>query len=1441
MKQNEGTSIFSKATQKWFAEAFGEPTKVQKEAWPAIIEGRSVLVSAPTGTGKTLSAFLVFIDRLKEMGRAGELKNKLYLIYISPLKSLAGDIRVNLNRPLNGISEKEKDLYGKESNINVAIRTGDTPQNERQKMLRRPPHILIITPESLYLMLTGKRSREILNTTEAVIIDELHALIDTKRGAHLMLSVARLDMICAKPVQRIGLSATIRPLEVAADYLAPNPNEPIIVAPVMEKKIKIEVKGTIPPSGRRKDPIWEELAREVFNQCQGSRSVIAFTEARRFAEKLAYYVNEIGGDGFARVHHGSLSKEQRLETEINLRNGSLRLLCATSSMELGIDVGEIDQVLQIGCPGTVSGTMQRLGRAGHNPGRVSYMYMYPRTAPEGIYCGMTAEIARRGGVETARPPLKCFDVLAQHLVSMSTAGYTLDDVMELLKHTYSFRSVTKRDVKDILCMLAGDYEHRREIPVRPRLLYDRLHEQVNGDNYSRMLAVAAGGTIPDKGMYALKTVDGVNIGELDEEFVFEVRIGEKFLLGSFAWRINQIKKDTVLVEPATIDGARLPFWKGEIKGRSFSTSLEFAKMFGRFARGVEEETILEDLAALGLNEAAAESGADFLSRQIRATGGLPDDKTIIVEHFTDHSGSNQIMVHALFGRQINTPLSLLMQYAAEKAINFNIGCVDDEDGFLLYPYSDEVLPEGLIYAIPPKGARKILEAMLPVTPAFNMTFRYNANRALMMGMKSQGRTPLWLQRLKSTELLDSLRVNGKFTDTSHPLIRETKRECLEELWDIDGVLNILNDIHSGRILVREVFSEIPSPMSLPLQWQVESAEMYSYFPTTGGIRDAVSEELDVLDIMKPDKEELDKQMKRTKYPENADELHTLLMIEGDLLAEELRDVCRREKVTLESAFDEKISSDTAQWIKELTQKGLITYIEPGLWIAAEHFPEYEEALMLTDEEGNEASDLINPYFGNDISGKTEDGNKALCDIIRRMLYYRGAMSADQICERYFLPPELINRALEILLSEAKIICDDNIYYHSKRYSRAQKATIFGLRSQAVTQPGEAYAAMMASRADRNASPAEQLKLTIKQYKGVFYPALWWESVIFPRRVKGYRENMLDGFLAEGEYFWRFDGSGSLCFERYEDIDWEMVLPDITEGSDFSDDEILLYQELKKRGASFMRVFNNLPLNGAVQEGLLTLAEKGLVCADSFLPVRQWLNRDKMKKASPRSRVNARVMALSTGRWDIIRPLNQKSIEDSLSQLFDRHVILCRETYSRRDAGNSSWGQALSVLRIWEYTGRIRRGYFIAGMSGAQFIRAEEYDGVMSALSRFGGEAVLSEGIIWLNAVDPGQVWGKALAGGDFINVPGTVVALCNGSPQMVFERQGKTLRVFDDNIEASIELYKTIMAEFISLMKQKKLYPEKKRLIIKEYPKEMAQILKDAGFYKEVMDYVWYA
>lgn len=1435
-KKADSLDIFTAPTASWFARAFGAPTRVQEEAWPAIAEGGPVLISAPTGTGKTLSAFLVFIDRLMALASKGELKEELYLIYVSPLKSLAGDIRENLGRPLNGIGA----ISGGESAcaVNVAMRTGDTPQKDRQRMIKHPPHILITTPESLFLMLTSRGGQSILRTARALIIDELHALIDTKRGAHLMLCAARLDRLCGRSLQRIGLSATIEPLAVAAEYLSPE--TAAIVAPPMQKKVRIEVNGITPSSGRRRDPVWEDLARKVYDRCTECRSVIAFSEARRYAEKLAYYVNQIGGEDFARVHHGSMSKEQRGEVEEALRKGSLRLLCATSSMELGIDVGDIDQVLQVGCPRSISSTMQRLGRAGHNPGRVSVMYMYPRTAPETLSCGMTAQVAREGGVEHLRPPRMCLDVLSQHLVSMAgavtpankkqagaqaedTLAYTVDEVMEILKRAYSFRDVTREDVKSVLSMLAGDYEHSREIPVRPRVLYDRIHECVYADSYSRMLAVAAGGTIPDKGLYTAKTEDGVKVGELDEEFVYESRLGDRFLLGSFAWKIVSRDKDTVVVAQTHAEGARLPFWKGETRGRDLATSLAFGRIMRELAQAAYNHKLTESLEQLGLDEAACENTGDFLKRQLEADGILPDDRTIVIEHFTDSNGNHQAMLHTLFGRRVNTPLSLLLQHTAQRILGSNVGCVDEEDGILLYSYGEQNIPERLLYTIEIETVRETLEAMLPATPVFSMNFRYNAARALLMGMRHNGRQPLWMQRLRSTEMLETL-----IREKDHPIIRETKRECLEDQWDIKGLLSILNDVRSGRIAVQEMYLELPSPMSLPMQWSVESAQMYEYTPTTPGINQAVYEELQHIAQVKPSAQALKQVQERQKLPDNADALHSLLMMEGDITTEELKGLY---------VAAGKEEDGVLPWLEALALRGLAAYIEPGLWIAAEHREEYVRALCELD---------------------TEAGTH----LVRRMLYYRGPQSAGQMGERY-LPEEGVSQWLEALCSTGEIVEEGGLYYHAKLYDRARKATIRDLRKEAATRPAKNYAALLAGRAQINAAPPEQLKQTLELYCGQFLPVASWENIILPRRVRRYNEGLLDRFLAEGEYFWKMTEKGQLGFFRYEDIEWDktpilpgskdtVLIPPGTgdsvgeykalehgDGSVLSADERTIYQELQRRGASFLKALSGIPVKGEVRALLTGLAEKGLVCADSFVPVRQWQNREKIMRSSPRQRVNVRVAALSAGRWDTVHPTKEGTIEQLLETFLKENIILCRETFRHslilreNETGSEAldWSHALEILRVWEFTGQVRRGYFVKGLSGAQFIRREDYESVIRALE------YPDEEIIWLNAADPAQIWGKLLEhqpGCAFLNVPGTAVALKAGEPVMVMERQGKVLRLLRSE-EPSDALKK-----FAAAFREKALFPEKKRLIIKEYPAEAAEALAASGFIREMMDYVLY-
>lgn len=729
-----------------------------------------------------------------------------------------------------------------------------------------------------------------------------------------------------------------------------------------------------------------------------------------------------------------------------------------------------------------------------------------------------------------------------------------------------------------------------------------------------------------------------------------------------------------------------------------------------------------------------------------------------------------------------------MQQTARAVSSTNLACVDDEDGFLMYPYGDEILPEGLLQAIDIEQARSVLESVLPETPLFCLNFRYNAARALMMGMKASGRQPLWLQRIRSTDMLDSvLKYEG------HPLIRETKRECLEENWDLTGLMEVLQGIRSGGIAVREMYVDVPSPMSLPLQWQIEAAEMYQYTPSTQGIRQAVYDELKYLDQIRPDREELERLQERRKLPEDENQLHSLLMTEGDLQAGELE--------------------IRAEWLRSLGASGRVLYIEPGLWIAAEQKEEYEH------------------FLGNEWDGDVGE------TILRRLLFYRGPHSAMDMAQRYVLEEARLWELLGKMAEKGEVVQEEGVYYHARLYDKARKATVNRLRQQAVTQPPQWYALIMARQIRINASAEEQLQLSIEKYLNKAYPATLWESVLFAGRVKNYSEGMLDKRLAQGEFFWVMDEEGGIRFQRFEEIDWDAD-PDIS-GKTLDEEETILYTELKKRGASFINALNKISGAGDVQATLLRLALKGLVCADSFVPVRQILNRNKLEKSTVRQRVNVRVMALSAGRWDIVRPTGRKGMEELLEQLFNDVVILCRETF-RESAGmysgfgtreEISWSKALELLSIWEYTGRVRRGYFIKGMSGAQFVRKDEYQAVAQYQSRQENQ------VYWLNASDPSQVWGKPLGHMEdrsFLNVPGTAVALLDGAVAAVAERQGKTLRIFE---EAFTDV---ILEEFARAFAGKKVYPGQKRIVVKEYPRDIEEYFKKHGFLKEMQDFVLY-
>lgn len=1358
--------IFSEKMRAWFLAAVGTPTPVQEEGWPVIASGKDVLVSAPTGTGKTLTAFLYWIDLLsREENRDG-----VQVVYISPLKALGNDIRENLKRPIEGL--------GVNGLVRTAVRTGDTPPADRTRMRKHPPQILITTPESLYLLITSKSGREMLKSAKCVICDELHAVLDSKRGTHLAVSLARLDALCGRRLQRIGLSATVRPPEAAADFLSgPERKRATIVAPRSEKALDIRV--DLPVKDIRILPeksVWPAIADRAYTLSREARTTLAFVDGRAQAEKLAFQVNQIAGGSlpaaddkkaapYARTHHGCVSKEQRLEAETQLREGKLRLLCCTSSMELGIDVGDIDLVLQIGAPGSISSLLQRAGRAGHGPGRVSHMRVYPKTEGDALGCALVAKGALEGELEKPRIPEMCLDVLAQHLVSMAAASeYEVDEAVSLLRTTWPYRDLTKPAVEAVLRMLAGDFEHEIEKPVRPRVLYNRLAGTVSGDSYTRMLACSSGGTIPDRGWYAVTLADGTRLGELDEEYVFEARLGDRFLLGAFAWRIQEIGRDRVIVAPSTSEGAQSPFWRGDGAGRSAETGEYYGGLLRSLQDASNRDALGEALSKYPLSEEAAQAAARHIERQIEADGALADDRTIVMEHFQDDAGEHQLMIHCIYGRRVNRALSMLLREEAKRQTGLDVRAYEDDDGILLYLIGGSEVPDGLIESLDPSRAEAVVRATLPGEPLFSMSYRYAAGRALMLGMRKGSRQPLWVQRLRGAESLSAAIAKG-----GHPLLIEAERECVNDMLDVPALVKLLSGVRSGKIRVRELHSDIPSPMALPLRRQVEAEMMYEYNPIPSSATRMAQDQADRARMVSPEPETIGMAYE-ADAPRSREETHSRLLSEGDLSSDE--------------------PGAMGEWLEELAREGRAEYIEPGLWIAEEEKELYALALEKRDPE-------------------------AISRLIRRAMRFRGPQDEKTLSERYCLEEETFRQALEELEREGIAVRADGLWVHKDIYEGAQRRTVRLRRERVKIAPPERFAALLARGTSFSGPPAEQLSKALSSLSALETPAQAWEDSLLPARVSGYRPKLLDDLLAGGEYGWLIrqrEGKPYLRFLRPEDEGDAFVAPDMP----LTDDERAILALLERNGAMFAQRIGARLAGAPVYEALSRLARMGLVRQDGFGPVREMLQKPPAKKRRPA------VRKPDTGRWERCREPRALTARESLDAAFRLSPVLSKETVE-----GIAWREALETLRVMEYTARARRGYFVKGLSGAQFVRAEDLTKVEAFLSEDDGAANC------LPANDPMQAWGRLLAhepGKEFSTLSGTAVVLVGGRPVAAFERGGECLRVF------SLEEGERAVRAFADAYLTGRIFPNKTRVTVKEFPPESREWLEGAGFYREMLD-----
>ncbi|MGH2847762.1 MAG: DEAD/DEAH box helicase, partial [Thermoleophilaceae bacterium] len=786
-------SSFTPRVRDWFARSFERPTPAQARAWPAIASGANVLVSAPTGSGKTLAAFLWGLDRLVSDPGRGRL------VYVSPLKALSYDVEKNLRAPLKGIGGE----------VSVAIRTGDTPQKERQAMLRTPPDVLITTPESLYLMLTS-RARELLAETDSVIVDEIHAVARTKRGAHLALTLERLEHVAGRPLQRIGLSATQRPLEEVGRFLVGAGRDCRIVNAGVRKPLDLKIHVPVenmsePDSGQGEGlqeirdsaatqrSIWPAIYPELLDLVRRHRSTIVFVNNRRGAERLAVRLNELAAeqDGkdtpalMARAHHGSLAREERLVVEDLLKSGELPCLVATSSLELGIDMGAVDLVIQVESPKSVTAGLQRIGRAGHGVGEVSRGRIFPKFRADLLECAVVAKRMRDGDIEPTVVLRNPLDVLAQQVVAATATGdeWKVPELHDVIRRAYPFSELSRELLDSVLDMLDGRYPSEEFAELRPRIVWDRVADTIRARRGALQLAVTNAGTIPDRGLYGVHLPDGRRVGELDEEMVYEARAGQTFLLGASTWRIEEITRDRVIVTPAPGAPGAVPFWRGDGVGRP----KELGEAIGAFSREAVDRAPAELAAEHDLDRRAAANLVAYLREQRDATRVVPSDRTIVIERFRDEIGDWRLCVLSPYGGRVHAAWALALSARIRDRFGLESDAIWSDDGIIVHlPDADEA-PSADLVLVQPDELEELVVRELSSSALFGARFRENAARALLLPRARPGkRTPLWQQRLKAQSLLEVAKRYGQF-----PIVLETYRECLRDVFDLPGLEALL--------------------------------------------------------------------------------------------------------------------------------------------------------------------------------------------------------------------------------------------------------------------------------------------------------------------------------------------------------------------------------------------------------------------------------------------------------------------------------------------------------------------------------------------------------------------------------------------------------------------------------------------------------------------------
>ena len=1479
-------AVFSEPTRAWFASAFAAPTAPQTEGWPAIAAGDHTLVCSPTGTGKTLAAFLWAIDRLMSR-HAAVSDGGTRVLYISPLRALAVDVEKNLRTPLHGIRLAAERLGVQVHEPTVGVRTGDTSADERRRLVRRPPNILITTPESLFLMLTSK-ARQTLATVEHVIIDEIHAVAAGKRGSHLMVSLERLEELCEHSPQRIALSATQRPLDEIARFLGgftAGPGGSAVPRPVTvvdagaRKELEVEVVVPVadmaslgetvePPAsagaaaGPVRRSIWPAIHPRLLELVQSHNSTLIFTNARRLAERLAARLNELhlegqdrevqqareggdshGSDGpvhvgesietllqapppvplgdeqvgtgaadgveLVKAHHGSISRQRRLLIEDELKRGELRGLVATSTLELGIDMGAVDLVVQVASPGSVASGLQRIGRAGHRVGEPSRGRIFPKHRADLLEAAAVVERMHLGEVEHTHYLRNPIDVAAQQIVAMCAMDdWPIERLSAVLRRCAGFAELSDEVLHSVLELLSGTYPAEEFSELRPRVVWDRVSGVLRGRAGAQRLAVTNAGTIPDRGLFGVFLPDGTRVGELDEEMVYESRVGETFLLGASTWRIIDITFDRVVVTPAPGELGKMPFWHGDGPGRP----IELGRAVGQLVRELRSEGDADAVAArlrqrCGLDESAAANLLAYLEDQAAATGAVPDDRTVVVERFRDEIGDWRLCVLTPFGARVHAPWGIALQARLREAWGVDVDLMWGDDGIVMrLPEAVDELPvDDLLFD--PDEIRDLVMSRLPETSMFASRFRECAARALLLPRRRPGqRTPLWQQRQRAADLLS---VAAKYP--SFPVLLETTRECLNDVFDLPALMGLMSDLRSRRVRVVAVDTPQASPFAQSLLFSWIAVYMYEGDAPLAERRAAalaldrdllrdllgVEELRELLDAGVIADVELELQrLVAGGQARDADEAHDLLRVLGPLTLDEL---AARSAPSAGSDAER-----VAGWVRTLVeQRRAIEVRLAGREVVADA----ADAARLRDAAGA-ALPVGLP------ASSTEPVDDPLGDLCVRYARTHGPFLARDIARWLGVGEQPVTVQLASLVAGGRLLRGefrpggaDREFCDAEVLRRIRRRCLAVLRQEVEPVPPEALARFLPAwqGVGGRRRGVDALADIVAQLQGAPVAASVLEVDVLASRVLGFKPADLDQLCTSGEVVWvgagaigATDGRVRLVFR-----DQAALLVPAAEPCEGAVHDALR-NRLRDRGASFWPDLvaaaqaASLPYDTeTVLAALWDLAWAGEVTNDSLAPLRARIAgraRSRTRRPPSRSgrsrRGRLRLGGLSAtgppsaaGRWSLVEPLlspQPPATESALArahQLLDRYGVVTRET-ALGEGTEGGFAGVYPVLKALEERGEARRGYFVAGLGAAQFALPGAVDRLRADRAPEPDAAP-----VVLAATDPAQPYGAALAWPESAGRPartaGAHVVLADGVPLVVLERGGRSLATFE--------------------------------------------------------------